>query len=406
MSDVKIVCLFHSDYENFPRAKKQIEALAAQDSSSVTAIGPWLNDDEPEQLDFNGAEINHYSPPITFPDVHVLKILNVLVSMLVVLHAVYRRERADIYHCIGVYALFIGVVFSLFSSSQTIYDAPEDYGCQINITYPGLEGSLLSWGIRKIERILARFPIVVFTVNSIDKVPYKRLKSVNEETYILENVPKLSEFENIDNRSNPLTEYENRPILVYVGGLSEQWGGDKMIDVMNHVSETHPEALLVIIGGATDRYMDHLHTRVKGLGLEDMVKLLGPVEYDKTANYLANADIGVQFYQEGPWNSRSMASSTIFRYMGFGLPLVVTDLPGMGNQIQEYECGIAPSVEDERVLANAVRRFIDDEELAKELGRQGKILIETRFNWEIEREKFLRHVPLGTEKRSEKDLPR
>jgi glycosyltransferase involved in cell wall biosynthesis len=397
MSGREVVCLHHHDFMNFPRANKQISSLAAQDGVSVTGIAPWFDNTEPDYPAIDGAEFVHKSPPLTLPNVHVLKILNVLLAM-VVLGNTVRRTRADIYHCIGPYALFIAVVVSAFRHDFKItYDAPEEYGCQIEAVYSGYFGAALAWTLRKAEWTLVRFAVVAFTVNSSTGLPYDRLNSANGQTYILENVPRLSEFELDTDRENPIDVDGAGSILDYVGGVSRRKGGDMLLDVMEHVVDRYPDTRLMIIGHGSERYMDHLYSRVDRLGLGENIDILGPIDYDDVRSYLANADIGVQFYQHGPWKSQSKASSTIFRHMGFELPVVVTDLPGMGSQIREYECGLAPSVTDERELADAVCELLTDRPRAEELGSRGRRLVETTFNWEKESKLFLEQMPISVD---------
>jgi glycosyltransferase involved in cell wall biosynthesis len=397
---MKVCCLYHRNFQNFPRARKQMDSLASQEYVEVEAIAPQPGDSA--KTETNGdLTIRHYRPPVTLPNKHVLKILNVPLAMLTLLLRSHRVD-ADIYHCYGVYSLCIGVVLALVSGSDVTYDAPEDYGLQVQIGFPGVVGRVLRYIPLILEAITTRYPSVVFTVNSKNGLPADRLRRYNSETYTLENVPRPDEFDR-ESSENPLEAYSDRKILVYVGGLSADKGGDAMIECMRTVVASHPESLLVVIGGADDAYMDHLQSKIDRYGLEDNVRLLGVIDYDTVPAYLDNADIGLQLYQHGPWNSQSMASSTIFRHMGFGLPLVVTDLPGMGTQIRNYECGLTAPPTDHKAIGDQIIRLLEDEELARELGERGRELVETRYNWDVESENFLAKMPIETDVSAEED---
>lgn len=385
---MKVCALYHRDFDTFPRANKQIDTLANQDDVKVVAIGhkPGTN----EQFSIGDATVRHRTSPVELPDVHVFKILVVIVGLLTILTAGW-KEDADVYHCIGVYALLAGVVLRPLRQATLTYDVPEEYGFQVRIAFPGLGGAVLGTFVRRLENLAVRFVAVVFTVNSSDDVPYNRLANRNGNTHLLENVPRLSEFD-IKNDENPLAEYDDRSVLLYVGNVQEEKGGTKMIETMRHVATEHPKALLFVIGGGTDSYMNHLQELVEQYGLSDNVVLNGPVDYDQVNPYLANADIAVQIYQPGLWTSRSMASSSVFRYMGFGLPLVVSDLPGMGQQVRTYECGVTAPPDDEEAIAAEISKLLTNPELANELGKRGRQLVEERYNWSVEKERFLEEM--------------
>jgi len=387
---MKYCVLSHRGFSTFPRASKQIESLASQEGVDVVVIGIQMLNGESETFNIGNATVKHLSLPISLPMVGPLKIVNTIIAMMTLLFAAW-EERADVYHCFNIYALIVGSILSTTQSSQLTYDASEPNGLQIRIQFPGILGKLMSGIVNRIEGILAARTVAVFTVNSSDGVPFDRLTRYNSNTVILENVPQLSEFD-----ANP----EDSPLdpetktLIYVGGVSERKGGDIMIEAMVHVVEDHPDAQLVIIGGGTDSYMCHLRDRIETLGIEDNVWLLGPVEYDRVPAYLADATVGYQLYQPGPWTSRSKASSTVFRHMGAELPVVVTDLPGLGELIEDLECGLTVPVDDPESIGAAVSGLLADEEQIETLAANGRRQVETRYNWKIEEERFLDHMPV------------
>lgn len=392
-TDTNICLLSHRSFTNFPRAQKQLESLSECERVSVVAIGIQMFSDEDETFRSRGATIRHVSLPVRFPMIGPLKIVNTIIAVVTLFRTAY-EEDVDIYHCINVYALVVGSLLAWMESSQTTYDASEPNGLQIRIQFPGLLGKAMEWIVTTVEGRLAAGAAAVFTVNSNNGVPYDRLSRHNPNTVILENVPKLAEFEVDTDDVSPLTEYEDRDILIYVGGISVRKGGDMMINAMAHIVAEHPDTHLLIIGGGTDQYMRHLRERIEALGLSDHVTLPGPIDYDQVPAYLAEATIGYQLYQPDPWTSQSMASSTVFRHMGSELPLVVTDLPGIGSLVESLDCGLTAPVDDPEAIGNAVCRLLDDEELAAELAANGREHVEQRYNWDVESEKFLEQMPL------------
>lgn len=390
---MKVCILTHRTFNHFTRVLKQIESLTSNEDVEVVAIGTRMFGGETEQFEHESATITHYALPVRVPMVGPLKIVDTIIAM-ATLFAVARREEADIYHCINVYALVVGSILATLQSSRTTYDASEPNGLQVRIQFPGVVGRAIECCVRRVEENLAARAVAVFTVNSADGVPYERLKASNPNTVVLENVPTLSEFEIDEKDRMDLPEWEGRKVLLYVGSVSPRKGGDMMIESMSHIVDDHPGALLVIIGDGTDAYIGHLHKRIRELGLRDNVSLLGPIDYDQVPAYLSEATIGYQLYQPDPWTSRSKASSTVFRYMGSGLPLVVTDLPGIGSLVKELDCGRVAPVDNPERIAETASELLANEELAAELAANGRHHVEDRYNWGVESEKFVDRMPL------------
>jgi glycosyltransferase involved in cell wall biosynthesis len=77
---------------------------------------------------------------------------------------------------------------------------------------------------------------------------------------------------------------------------------------------------------------------------------------------------------------REGLSRTTCEAMAMGRPIITTDAPGCRQTVIDGETGFLVPVGDPVALAAAIRRFLDDPELARRLGPASRALAEERFD--------------------------
>jgi glycosyltransferase involved in cell wall biosynthesis len=147
-----------------------------------------------------------------------------------------------------------------------------------------------------------------------------------------------------------------RPCKVgMVGNLREVKGPDIFIRAAKVVLEKHPHSRFEIAGeGASEIYQD----LIRDLEICDRVQLLGPVS-DIPA-FLATLDIAVL-----PSRAEGL-SNAILEYMAAGRPIVVTDVGGNTELIQNRIQGLTIPANRVDALAQAVLEFLNSPALAAE----------------------------------------
>ena len=78
----------------------------------------------------------------------------------------------------------------------------------------------------------------------------------------------------------------------------------------------------------------------------------------------------------------------MFEYMSAGLPVIASNFPKWKNIIDETNCGICVNPLDPNEIAKAIEFFLTNPEKAKEMGQNGRKLIEKKYNWSIEEKKL------------------
>jgi glycosyltransferase involved in cell wall biosynthesis len=78
----------------------------------------------------------------------------------------------------------------------------------------------------------------------------------------------------------------------------------------------------------------------------------------------------------------------MFEYMSAGVPVVSSNFPLWRDIIEGNECGICIDPLDSTAIATAIDTIVNDPELAKKMGENGKKAVLSTFNWDKEEQKL------------------
>jgi glycosyltransferase involved in cell wall biosynthesis len=130
-----------------------------------------------------------------------------------------------------------------------------------------------------------------------------------------------------------------------------------------------PDAAFVIAGEGS--LMGSLCELAKQLGIEQDVFFIG--RCDNMANLLFASDVGVLSSKaEGFANA-------ILEYMAAGLPVVATNVGGVREAIVEGETGFVVPAGDDEMMADRIIEVLGDSERARQMGKQGKLIVAKKF---------------------------
>ena len=84
-----------------------------------------------------------------------------------------------------------------------------------------------------------------------------------------------------------------------------------------------------------------------------------------------------------PTRLREGVPRTILEAMASGRPVITTDAPGCGETVGDGDGGFVVPVGDADALAAAMRRFLDDPDLAARMGAAGRARVEAQFRRDL-----------------------
>jgi len=136
------------------------------------------------------------------------------------------------------------------------------------------------------------------------------------------------------------------PLVVSVGGLVERKGHHLTIDAVAEIDGVH----LLIAGGGPEQ--SALEARIEGLGVEDRVKLVGPVPHKDLADFYGAADLSVLASSREGW------ANVLLESMACGTPVVATSVWGTPEVVAAPEAGLLATDRNAETLRFQIRKLL------------------------------------------------
>jgi len=155
---------------------------------------------------------------------------------------------------------------------------------------------------------------------------------------------------------------KNEIVFITVGQLIERKGLRQLIEAVRVLHEHMPEAnfTLLIVGSGPLRA--ELEEKVKEYGLNDRIKFIGQVEYERLGCILQTADVFVFPTLEDVWGVAPLEA------MVMGKPVICSKYAGVRELIRDNVNGYVVDPMDTIGVAQAMKRFIENPRLIEEMG--------------------------------------
>ncbi len=116
-------------------------------------------------------------------------------------------------------------------------------------------------------------------------------------------------------------------------------------------------------------------------GGEEGVRSVGPVPHDRVPDYVAAADV-CAYALRAPGPEAAFSPLKLYEYMACARAVAVaTDLEDLRRFVNENGIGLAVGL-DPAALGGALRELLGDPERCARLGRRGRELAESTYNWD------------------------
>lgn len=156
--------------------------------------------------------------------------------------------------------------------------------------------------------------------------------------------------------------------VVYAGQLYRWKGVDTLLDAMARL----PEARLTVLGGRgslDDPDLIACRQRAQELGISDRVDFRGFVPHAEVRRAIAGAGAAVLPLPDNLMARYFTSPLKLFDYMAAGTPIVASDLPTVGEILEDGDNALLVPPEDPDALAAAIRRLLVNPGLADRLRR-------------------------------------
>ena len=171
-----------------------------------------------------------------------------------------------------------------------------------------------------------------------------------------------------------------RPVVLLVGRIVPHKGVEHFIEASRYL----PGVQFLVAGEGTS--LETMERLAGSLGVEDRVRFLGRVSQDNLPRVYAACDVFVL-----PSVSRLEAFGIVaLEAMATGKPVVVADIPGVREVIEDGREGLLTDPMNPQDLAEKIRRLLDDPVLRQEMGRRGREKVLASFTTEAVADQVLK----------------
>jgi glycosyltransferase involved in cell wall biosynthesis len=167
---------------------------------------------------------------------------------------------------------------------------------------------------------------------------------------------------------------DDKRVIAFTGRLVPHKGVDVIVQALR---ELPPDVVLLVIG-AGPRLPDLVNLAAR-VGVSDRVRFCPSVSDDDLPRYLALAEMFV-FPSQNRLEGFGLAAAEA---MAMGLPVIVADVPGVREIIDDRREGLLTEPLIASDVARKIRELLDDRALARRMGAAGRRRAEEHFELSI-----------------------
>jgi phosphatidylinositol alpha-mannosyltransferase len=172
----------------------------------------------------------------------------------------------------------------------------------------------------------------------------------------------------------PLVEFaDGRLNVLFVGRLEERKGLSHLLRAWPMVHEACPEARLIVVGGG--RGLKHYQSFEEKRSSDDIV-FAGLVPDAELPRFYQAADIFC-----APSTGQESFGIVLLEAMAAGKAIVTTNIPGYAEVVTDQKEGLLVAPRDPVSLAAAIIRLLNDAELRRRFGAQGRCTAQA-YSWD------------------------
>jgi glycosyltransferase involved in cell wall biosynthesis len=154
-------------------------------------------------------------------------------------------------------------------------------------------------------------------------------------------------------------------LVAVVGALQPRKDHLTFLDAARRVSERRKDTAFLIVGTGSEGYSHLIRQRITELQLDAIVRMVGWWEGD-IHDFLAAVDVLVISSEQESFGL------TAIEALGVETPVVATRCGGPGEVVIDGVTGLLVPVRDPVAMADAISRLLQDTELAREIGANGR----------------------------------
>lgn len=268
-----------------------------------------------------------------------------------------RRLKPDLVH--GNY-LLTGGFFSALAFKRPLLQTARGSDVLIAPTSNPLYRLMVKFALKHAELVVARSSSVAAAINKLG-YPAERIR-------VFPGGVDTSKFQGgrLSRLKSDFGWPDDVRIVICTRNHQEVYGVESLVNAVPDVVAHRPGVRFLFAGSGP--LTDNLVQRTRALGVEGYCKFVGAVSHDLMPEYLAIADVYVSpAFSDG-------TSVSLLEAMACELPVVVTDVEGNLDLVENGRNGIVVKKGDSASIAKAVGALLESPPLMRDFGRRNREL--------------------------------
>jgi len=281
---------------------------------------------------------------------------------------IYRRERPDLVHHVALKPVLYGALAARFVGVPAVVNALAGLGYVFSSSQS--RARILRLFVRAAFRaLLNRQNSVVLLQNPDDRRMLIESKTISPERTAL---IRGSGVDTVRFKLSP--EPEDGPVLVtLVARMLRDKGILEFVEASRLLRQQGIHFRAVLVGTPDpDNPTSISVSQLEAWQAEGLVEWWG--QKDNVPAVWAQSHISVlpSAYGEG-------VPMSLIEAAACGRPIITTDMPGCREIVQHEKNGLLISIKDSKALADAIYRLIENPDLRRQMGQEGRKLVEKEF---------------------------
>lgn len=211
------------------------------------------------------------------------------------------------------------------------------------------------WG--RIERLIFPHLKHVFTVNHSIADVYEKEYGIRPR--VVRNLPRRTEPDNHLTRTQLGWPEEKKIVLMQGGAINIDRGAEELIHAMKPAYGLKNVELYFIGGGDV---WDTIIQLTHDLHLEDRVKFIPRMPYNRLMQFTALADLGVSIDKPVSPNYRMSLPNKLFDYISMGVPVLASSLVEVKKIVTGYDVGVCIENHEPAHIADQIQFMLEDQQ--------------------------------------------
>jgi len=296
-------------------------------------------------------------------------------SILALFHLL--KAKPDICICIQPDSWLISIIGKLFLRNRVVVDLREIYEDRSS-AFPVMVQPFIKKLLRFLFRLFSKFTDEIIHVSAARRDHY---------SYLLKPGIVVSAFPQLEYYPNN-SSLRNKPevTVVHAGGLRWSYASDQFIESIPMVLEQAPNVKFVVIGGIISE-MNNMQLVDRLIDGGNLI-LIPRISHEKVIDILLQSDIGISLVLPIGQTHILAMPRKLFEYLAAGLPVVAANVPTLRDVVVSSNCGVLVDPGSPKSIADGILQLVTSQSLRKELGDNGRMSCEIKYNWHNESRKL------------------